>query len=639
MSEPIRVLFHVDTLALGGLEKKVARLALRLNRGRFEPIVSYSKDWGPCGDDLQRNGVPVHRIVPRARWRGEADEAVGRIRELAPQIFHSFSCQKNADDVRAARQAGTPCIVTSRSNVRYWAAAGPARDWEFDRNAMTDFVIACCAEVGRVARAKEGLHTDKLVVIPNGVEIPEAAEGPDIREELGIAKGILLAGYAAKYRPLKAHEILLNAWQEVTAARPDAFLVCCGEDEENRRASLQEMVCRLGLVRNVMLLKARPKMDSFYRGLDLYVHASRSEGLSNAILEAMTYRLPIVATPAGGTPEAIEDGLTGVLVPCEPPALAGAILKLAESPEARWALGRAAKDRVRERFSLEHMVEEYESLYVRAVGKDPGRRLPSAAAPDFIGIAGAPVLDDVTVFVTTVGDEKNFSECMAHLRAQTVRCRIEVIDHVAPMSAAFAEMHARCTTPYYVQVDEDMMLHPQALSRLRELIGQSDGSVPLVCAPVWDCDVERPLLGIKIYRHEIVKRFPYQDTLSCEVTQLRQMASAGHHALVLPTEGPEVVCLGEHGKHYSPRTIFQRWQRLFQKRNELGNLHWLDPWPERLLERYVKTRGRVHLYAALGAIAGIAGRAYGRGELNWRDTNPAWNRMQYYFPASEQDEE
>jgi len=388
-----------------------------------------------------------------------------------------------------------------------------------------------------------------------------------------------------------------------------------------------------------MLLGARQNMDSFYRGLDLYVHASRSEGLSIAILEAMSYGLPIVATGVGGTPEAIEDGISGILVPSEPRALAEAILKLAKAPEARCALGRAARERVRERFSLARMVEGYASLYVRAVEKRWPPHLPPPAAPEFTGMAGAPALEDVTVFVTTIGDEENFSDCIAHLQAQTVRCRLEVIDHVAPMSAAFAEMHARCATPYYVQVDEDMLLYPHALARLRELIEQSDASVPLVCAPLWDCDVERPLLGVKIYRSEIVKRFPYRDTLSCEVAQLWQMAAAGHHALVLPTNEGDAVCLGEHGKHYSPRTIFLRWQRLFHKHNELGNLTWLDPWPARLLERYMKTRDRVHLYAALGAIAGIAGRAEGDRELDWRDTNPAWHRLRHYFPPAEEDGE
>ena len=635
MSQTIRVLLHVDSLAIGGLEKKVTRLALRLDRRRFEPVVSYSGEWGLLGEELRRGGVEVERIVPRAPGRAGANQAVERIRDLEPQIFHSFSCRQNADDVWAAREAKAPVIVTSRGNMRHWAPAGPARNWEFGRNAMTQFVTACCEATAKVARAVEGIHPAKMAVIYNGVEIPEAANGPSLRDELGIPAGAFLAGYAARYRPLKAHESLLRAWAKVMAERPDAYLACCGEDDTDRGERLRELVCDLSLAQNVLLLGSRHDMDSFYRGLDLYVHPSSAEGLSNAILEAMSHGLPVVATSVGGTGEAIENGISGILVPpSDPQALADAVLKLAAAPEVRRALGQAARDRVCRRFSIARMVQGYESLYVRAVEKGI-LDTPPPAAPQFTGTDGSPALDDLTVFVTTIGDEENFADCMAHLEAQTVRCRIDVIDHVAPMSAAFAQMHERCATPYFAQVDEDMLLYPHALARLHELLLQSDASVPMVCAPLWDCDVERPILGVKIYRHEIVKRFPYRDALSCEVVQRRHMAAAGHHALVLSTEEEDAVCLGEHGKHYTPKTIFQRWQRLFHKRNEQGNLMWLDPWPARLLERYTKTRDPLHLHAALGAIAGIAGRADGNRELDWRDTDAAWQRVEYYFDAPE----
>jgi len=278
------------------------------------------------------------------------------------------------------------------------------------------------------------------------------------------------------------------------------------------------------------------------------------------------------------------------------------------------------------------MVGEYEALYLRAAANRLPRDLTPPPCTEFTGRDGAPWFEDVTVFVTTIGDTLNFADCIAHLEAQTVRCRMEIIARIAPMSAAFSRMHERCRTPYYVQVDEDMLLYPQALETLRERILESDASVPLVCAPLWDCDVEQPILGVKIYRHEIVKRFPYRNSLSCEIAQLRSMEDAGHHAVNLTYEGPDAVCVGEHGKHYTPRTMFLRWQRLFHKHNELGNLDWIAPWPARLLERYEKTGDQTHLYALLGAIAGITGRAERNHELDWRDTNPAWQRLLHYFP-------
>src|SRR5215213_11615024 len=79
-----------------------------------------------------------------------------------------------------------------------------------------------------------------------------------------------------------------------------------------------------------------------------------------------------------------------------------------------------------------------------------------------------PFLDDTTVCVITVGDEPNFTECLERLRAQTVGFRLEIIDRIAPMSRAFREMQDRCSTQWFVQVDEDMLLYPHAIASLRE---------------------------------------------------------------------------------------------------------------------------------------------------------------------------
>jgi hypothetical protein len=232
--------------------------------------------------------------------------------------------------------------------------------------------------------------------------------------------------------------------------------------------------------------------------------------------------------------------------------------------------------------------------------------------------------------VTTVGDEENFSGCMAHLRAQTVSRRVEVIDRVAPMSAAFNEMIRRCRTTFYVQVDEDMLLFPHAIEALEAAMNEGPEDLAMVSAPLWDCETERPIQGVKIYRHAIVREFPYQNVLGCESRQLDELKAAGYAVEMLPL-GDRGACLGEHGKHYTPSGIFVRWQRLLQKQircDERG----LSQWPSRLLERYMESRNPVHLYALLGAIAGIVGESDGR-ELDFREPNEALERVREFFPA------
>jgi len=237
---------------------------------------------------------------------------------------------------------------------------------------------------------------------------------------------------------------------------------------------------------------------------------------------------------------------------------------------------------------------------------------------------------ETTIFVTTIGDEKNFTDCMEHLAAQTVSRPIEVIDRVAPMSAAFSEMHRRCSAPFYVQVDEDMILFPHAIATLEQRIRSGPESLAMVCAPLWDCDTSQPLYGVKIYRHEIVKQFPYQSALASESIQLKQIRSAGFTIDLLPLT--QEACLGEHGKHYSPATIFVRWQRLLQKQILYRNRDWVAAWPKRLLDRYVETQDPVHLYAVLGSIAGITGAPLPDAELDFTKPNEALERVRAYFP-------
>src|SRR5262249_10493069 len=148
--------------------------------------------------------------------------------------------------------------------------------------------------------------------------------------------------------------------------------------------------------------------------------------------------------------------------------------------------------------------------------------------PGGLGWAGstqpsAPDLADrVTVFVTTVG-APSYDACRQHLAAQDCAYRLEVIDRVAPMNAAFQRMLDDCQTPFFVQVDEDMLLYPHAVRTLYERMAGADASVAMTIADLYDVHLERCILGVKIYRHEIVRRYPFAAAQSFEKLQARQL--------------------------------------------------------------------------------------------------------------------
>jgi glycosyltransferase involved in cell wall biosynthesis len=398
----IRVLLYVPGLELGGAERYLERIACGLDPERFEPVVGWCNLWGPVGERLQAAGIAVHRFAFKSP--ATQTEAAGQIRELAPDIFHSFSYSQHANDVLAAEAAGVPTIVSTRINMRDFDTTGKVRDWEFVRNRRTHHVTAVSEAVADLCAAVEGVPRAEITVIHGGVEIPLDYSASDaLRRELQLDGEVPLVGYVGNYRFRKAHDLLLRAFQRVRETGVEAHLVCCGTDVHGVKATAQTLAKELGVERAVTLLDTRMNVDSFYRALDVYTHPSLSEGFSNAIVEAMAYGLPVVAAAVGGTPEAVTDGVTGVLVNRDDPeALAAAIGALLRDPQRRKVMGMAGRERAKANFSVRGMIAKHEQLYEELLSSQVGRpdrqdpdrqnrgRRSASAAPVEAGCTAAP---------------------------------------------------------------------------------------------------------------------------------------------------------------------------------------------------------------------------------------------------------
>jgi glycosyltransferase involved in cell wall biosynthesis len=353
-------MLYVRGLQEGGSEKQVERLAYGLGRDRFQIAVGYSDPWGPVGDRLRAAGIPVLQVPPRDQAKAECV-----VRAIAPDIFHSLG-HHNAVDIAAAAAAGVPVIVGSRVNLRTWDERLEVRQWECVRNRMTHRIVAVSQAVASLCEAVEGVDRQHIVVIHNGVDIPDPKRPcANIRDELGLGPEIQLIGNVANYRPEKDHETLLRAFRLVIDRRPDTHLICCGLAPPETGLRLAGLVRELGIEQKVSLLESRSDVDTVYRGLDLYVHSSRFEGFSNSVLEAMALALAVVATDTGGTPEAVAQGVTGMLAPRgQPEAFADAVVAMLSDPGRRKQFGQAGRERVERYFSVGTMVEEYARVYV-----------------------------------------------------------------------------------------------------------------------------------------------------------------------------------------------------------------------------------------------------------------------------------
>jgi glycosyltransferase involved in cell wall biosynthesis len=211
----------------------------------------------------------------------------------------------------------------------------------------------------------------------------DAAAPAQLRRELGIADDAPLVGVISRLTRLKGLEHFLEAAAMVRSRVPNARFLIVGETSPMDRdylGELQQYAERCGVAREVIFTGLRRDVPAVLSSLDVSVMPSLNEALSNVVLESMAAGAPTVATRVGGTPEAIVDGVTGVLVPpANSPALADAIVHLLHDRQLAAHLGHAARARIADHFSVRRMVRSTEDLYIELLERKQRKRLPSAA--------------------------------------------------------------------------------------------------------------------------------------------------------------------------------------------------------------------------------------------------------------------
>jgi glycosyltransferase involved in cell wall biosynthesis len=222
----------------------------------------------------------------------------------------------------------------------------------------------------------DGIPHERTVTVHEGVDIEHVRAAPPARvhEEFWLPHDAPIVGNVAALVPHKGQRYLIEAATLVLRQVPDARFVIAGDGE--LRPQLERQVKEHRLEKHVILAGFRPDVLSLHRAFDIFVMSSVTEGLGTSLLDAMACGKPIVGTTAGGIPEVVADGVTGLLVPPrDPEALARALVTLLKDRGLRVQFGAAALARVRERFSAERMVQDTLRVYQRVVQR------PAAGAP------------------------------------------------------------------------------------------------------------------------------------------------------------------------------------------------------------------------------------------------------------------
>jgi glycosyltransferase involved in cell wall biosynthesis len=240
-------------------------------------------------------------------------------------------------------------------------------------------VIAVSRAVAASLHEQQVFAADKIVIIPNGINIERFAETAGPRTHpLDNVKDVtkLLVGMVGHLAPIKGQEDFVRAAAIVAAERTDIDFIIAGEDKARsgeHRAAIESLIAQLKLNKRIQLLGWLDDVRRLLRSLDLFVSPSRSEPFGLVIVEAMASGVPVVATLSEGAREIIENGVTGRLVPLEDPdALAQVIKELLADPAERQRLSVNALDVV-QLYSLERMVDATERLYLDVLAEETDR--------------------------------------------------------------------------------------------------------------------------------------------------------------------------------------------------------------------------------------------------------------------------
>lgn len=332
-------------------------------------------DVGPMGRKIQELGIPVHGLDMRI---GRPDpisiwQLIRLVRKLKPSLIQGWLYHGNlaAQFVKIFLSEPMPVLWNIRHSIH---------NLDYEKKT-TAWVIRLCAKLSnkpcrilynsKVSADQHealGYAPEKRVVIPNGFDTeffsPFKEARLKIRKELGLSSSSILIGLIGRYHVMKDHSNFIRAAAHLSNSHPDVHFLLAGRDVDINNRELMDLLLDLKLTHKFHLLGERNDINRLTAGLDIASSSSSfGEGFPNVIGEAMACQIPCVVTDVGDSGWIVGD--TGrVIPPRDPVALAEAWKKLLDiGLEGRKELGKKARDRIMENFSIKRIVSQYEVLY------------------------------------------------------------------------------------------------------------------------------------------------------------------------------------------------------------------------------------------------------------------------------------
>lgn len=375
MSEgPVRVLHLLAEMPLGGLELQLMQLFARYDRRRFEPVLCCMKELGELGEEARRAGIETHLVGRMKRRRFDIRVALRLARLLQREritVLRTLQYHANLYGRLAAALAGTPVVVCSVHS----AEPGGKRHRRLVNRLLalrTDAIVAVSEAAKEVLLAEDGVPARLVRVIHNGVDLERffpVRDRAEAKRRLGLDPAEPVIVTVGRLARGKGQPYLIEALLAMKT-RARCIIVGGGPKEPELRA----LAGRLGVSDRIVFAGPRRDVVPYLHAADLFAFPSLAEGLGNALLEAMACGLPCVVSALPAFREVAPSGEVVSVPPGDARSLASAMDGLLADPSRMQALGRAARRRVEEAFSVDRMVREYEALYEELLARKRGLR-------------------------------------------------------------------------------------------------------------------------------------------------------------------------------------------------------------------------------------------------------------------------
>jgi glycosyltransferase involved in cell wall biosynthesis len=366
------MLLMTRELGIGGCERDLAKIALGLDRAKFEPHVACFVSGGFRGNELQQAGVPILELAIRSYRSWSCVQGLrrlaGYIRDNNIQVMHCLDVPANVIGSAVSILRRAPVVLTSQLGSRdlYDNTTHRLLRWT-DR--VTDLIVVNSDYQRQQLITKEGVSDRRITVCHNGVDRNDFHPPQDAaarRDALPAAfrDASLVVGTIAALRPEKDLGMLIEAFAKVQAVQEGARLVIVGDGP--MLEPWRQLAAKHNLNEACHFEPATANVRQWFHALDVFVMCSISESFSNSLLEAMACGCCPIATRVGGLPEMIADGECGLLVEAQNAGdLAAKLERVIRDGALRKTLGEKAAERAHGEFSVQTFVRNMEGIYLR----------------------------------------------------------------------------------------------------------------------------------------------------------------------------------------------------------------------------------------------------------------------------------